>query len=178
MPYNPNDPNFQTSHSRVASFKNFIDNIGKEKEELKKMNRSSFENPGELNQTPGGRKHKYNKVTHKIDDLSKAEVVDDTKSIDGEENEHKYKIVENQSPQISNSIEYIRKNMKDYWDGGKAQFTEEDVSTGLVEFAKIHVKNAVKEIIKSEHDRVSDEAIIDKLTNECLENLYPLENIN
>jgi len=101
MPYNPNDPNFQTRQSRVASFKDFTDNIGKEKDELKKMNRSSFANPGELNQIPGGRKHKYNKVTHKIDDISKAEVIDKIEDIGGEESKHKYKIVES-----SNDVYY------------------------------------------------------------------------
>ena len=102
MPYNPNDPNFQTKQSRVASFKDFTDNIGKEKDELKKMNRS-FHKPGELNQTPGGRSHKYNKVTHKIDDLSKAEVVDDIEAI-----EEKYKIVESKSwlpPKLERDLE-------------------------------------------------------------------------
>jgi len=97
MPYNPNDPNFQTKNSRVLSFNDFEENIGKEKEELKKVNRSFKKPDSEINQTPGNPKFKYNKVTHKIDTLSKAEVEDDLDAIEDmgvKDKGHKYKIVE------------------------------------------------------------------------------------
>lgn len=93
MPYNPNDPNYQTKNSRVLNFNDFEENIGKEKEELKKVNRS-FKKPDSENQTPGNTKFKYNKVTHKIDTLSKAEVEDDIDAIEVKDKGHKYKIVE------------------------------------------------------------------------------------
>lgn len=97
MPYNPNDPNYQTKNSRVLSFNDFEENIGKEKEELKKVDRS-FKKPDSENQTPGNTKFKYNKVTHKIDTLSKSEVVDDLDAIEIKDKGHKYKIVESNSP--------------------------------------------------------------------------------
>ena len=62
MPYNPNDPNFQTKNSRVLNFNDFEENIEKEKEELKKVNRSFQKPDSEINQTPGNPKFKYNKV--------------------------------------------------------------------------------------------------------------------
>lgn len=96
MPYNPNDPNYQTKNSRVLNFNDFEENIGKEKEELKKVNRS-FKKPDSENQTPGNTKFKYNKVTHKIDTLSKAEVEDDIDAIEDmgvKDKGHKYQIVE------------------------------------------------------------------------------------
>lgn len=85
MPYNPNDPNYQTKMSRVMSFNDFEQEKTEELDELKKMKRN-FKKRGELNSVPGERKHKYNRVTHKIDDLSSEEVLDKIDAL--EENHH------------------------------------------------------------------------------------------
>ena len=46
----------------------------------------------------------------------------------------------------------------------------------MVEFARIHVREAVKSIIKSENIQSSEEDI-EKLTEESINNNYPLDNI-
>jgi hypothetical protein len=82
MPYNTNDPNYQTKNTRVLNFNDFEENVRKEKEDLKKIDRSYIDNQEEIHQIPGNRKKKYNRVTHKLDDLSKAEVEDKISAID------------------------------------------------------------------------------------------------
>lgn len=88
MPYHHNDPLYQTSHSRISSFNDFEKNKSHEVEELKKMKRN-FTKRGEIHNAPGERKHHYNPVTHKIDDLSADEVVD---KLDALEEGHQHDI--------------------------------------------------------------------------------------
>lgn len=76
MPYHPNDPLYQTGHSRVKSFQDFEKDKVSELEEMKQMKRN-FKKRGQLHSAPGERKSHYNPVTHKIEDLS-AEEVDDS----------------------------------------------------------------------------------------------------
>lgn len=135
MPYNPNDPNYQTKSSRVLSFNDFEKNIGKEEEELKKVKRSYVNNDTENNQTIGNPKFKYNKVTHKIDSLSKAEVEDDLEALEDMEindKEHKYKIEEN----------HFTYGMKSF-DG------HEEILTRLVDSSDEKLKEVIQEIIDS-----------------------------
>lgn len=47
----------------------------------------------------------------------------------------------------------------------------------MAEYAKYHVRLAVKEQIRLENDRITSESELDKLTEEALRNTYPLENI-
>lgn len=47
----------------------------------------------------------------------------------------------------------------------------------MIQFAKFHVKAAVKEQIRVENDRIESESELDRLTEEALNNLYPLANI-
>jgi hypothetical protein len=51
------------------------------------------------------------------------------------------------------------------------------ISEKILSFTKQHVRNAVREMIKAENDRVSDPKDIEELTDEALEHFYPLENI-
>lgn len=69
------------TNRKVANFSDFTSNIGSEKEELKKMKRGEKPN-SEDQQNIGNRKFKFNKVTHKMDDLSPEEVQDKLDSID------------------------------------------------------------------------------------------------
>jgi len=45
---------------------------------------------------------------------------------------------------ILTAKEYIRTNLTDFWEGGKAQYTEEDVVKAMIEFARLHVEAASK----------------------------------
>jgi hypothetical protein len=69
------------TNRKVANFSDFTSNIGSEKEELKKMKRGEKPN-SEDQQHIGNRKFKFNKVTHKMDDLSPEEVQDKLDAID------------------------------------------------------------------------------------------------
>ena len=91
MPYNPNDPLYQTNMSRVMNFHDFEQQKPEEVEELKKMKRN-FKKRGEMHDAPGERKHHYNKVTHKIEDLSAEEVKDHIEAIEGIEEGHHHSV--------------------------------------------------------------------------------------
>jgi DNA-binding transcriptional MerR regulator len=84
MPYHTNNPNYQTSHSRLYSFKDF--DKKQEETELKDMKRN-FKKRGEMHQAPGERKHKWSTITHKIDDLSVDEIDDE---LDALEEDHQH----------------------------------------------------------------------------------------
>lgn len=94
MPFNTNDQNYHTKNSRVLSFNDFEENINKEKSDLEKVKRSYIDNHEDTHSIPGNRKYKFNRVTRKMDDLSKDEVKDKLDNIEVEEKKHKYKIVE------------------------------------------------------------------------------------
>ena len=67
---------------KVVTFGDFTNNIESEKEELKKVRRSTNPNSDEHQQHIGNGRYKFNKVTRKMDDLSPAEIEDKLNSID------------------------------------------------------------------------------------------------
>ena len=128
MPYNQNDPNYQTKNSKVLSYNNFISNIEKEKSDLKKVDRSFINNDSEIHQVPGNTKYKFNRVTRKMDDLSRAEVKDKIKAaeeISPDKKGHKYKIVE----ENINEDDYSDEEM--YIDN-ESLFSKEDLFDAFV----------------------------------------------
>lgn len=74
---------------------------------------------------------------------------------------------------IPTAKEYIRNNMIDYWDGGKAQYTGDDVKKALIEFTKIHVNAAKNEY----YQVILREGLITEDGIAYLENAYDLSNI-
>ncbi len=83
MPYKDNTPTFNVNR-KVVNFKDFLANKESEKEELKKVRRSTDPN-SEEQQHIGNSRYKYNKVTHKMDDLSPDMIDDKIDSIESEE---------------------------------------------------------------------------------------------
>ena len=77
--------------------------------------------------------------------------------------------------------EQIRKHQTWYThtseETGEMVVTTEDAEAAMVEFAQFHVKAAIRELTRSEYDRVASEKVIDELTEEALTNTYPLTNI-
>ena len=67
---------------KVATFGDFSNNIESEKEELKKVRRSTVPNTPDGQQHIGNSRYKFNKVTRKMDDLSPKEVQDKLDAID------------------------------------------------------------------------------------------------
>ena len=80
-----NQPIFNVKNRNILHFKDFDADVEKEKEELKDVKRSFAKNA--LDTGPIEHKFKYNKVTHKYDDLVKPEVDDKIKSIEELEGE-------------------------------------------------------------------------------------------
>ena len=81
--------------------------------------------------------------------------------------------------EIPTAKEYIRTNLTDFWDGGDAQYTEEDVAKGMIEFAKLHVEQALKEASENgqaKYDNVF-EVYVSEVDKDSILNSYPLSNI-
>ena len=93
-----NQPTFNVNR-KIANFGDFSANIDAEKEELKKVKRSTIPN-SEVQQHLGNKKLKFNKITRKLDDLSPDEVTD---NIDAIEELQERKINENGKPDIPNN---------------------------------------------------------------------------
>ena len=73
------------------------------------------------------------------------------------------------------TAEELIKKMTDYWDGGKAQYTSEDVKENLVKFAKLHVEAALKEVTEKLYFRDSDgNCIRSEESNKLVLAVYPL----
>ena len=75
-----NQPVFNVNR-KVANFGDYCNNIDSEEQELKKVDRSFIKN-GERQQFPNNSKYKFNKVTRKMDDLSKDMIDDDIDAIE------------------------------------------------------------------------------------------------
>jgi hypothetical protein len=67
---------------KVATFGDFSNNIQSEEEELVKMNRQNKPNSDEHQKNMSNSRYKFNKVTHKMDDLSPSEIQDKLNAID------------------------------------------------------------------------------------------------
>lgn len=74
MTYKDNTPTFNAGNRRITNYKDFIQNEPQEEEELKDIKKSFIKN--ELEVGLKQHKYKYNKVTHKMDDLVEDEVDD------------------------------------------------------------------------------------------------------
>jgi hypothetical protein len=74
MTYKDNTPTFNAGNRKIVNYKDFIQHEPQEEQELKDMKRKFKKNELEV----GNQEHmsKYNKVTHKNDDLVKAEIED------------------------------------------------------------------------------------------------------
>jgi len=71
-------------------------------------------------------------------------------------NQSKMNTVKNSMGNLPTAKDYISKNLTDFWEGGKAQYTEEDVEKAMIEFAKLHVEaslNQAKEMEKTEKEK-------------------------
>ena len=81
MTYKDNQPTFNVNR-KVVNFKDFLANPNAEKEELEKMDRQNKPNSDEHQKNFANSRYKYNKVTHKMDDLSPAEIEDKIDAIE------------------------------------------------------------------------------------------------
>ena len=74
MTYKDNTPTFNAGNRNLVNFKDFEQNKESEKEELKDVKRSFRKNEKDLGNKES--KYKYNKVTHRMEDLP-IEMIDD-----------------------------------------------------------------------------------------------------
>lgn len=89
MTYKDNQPTFNVNR-KVVNFKDFTSNVDAEKEELEKMDRQNKPNSDEQQKNFSNSRYKYNKVTHKMDDLSPAEIEDKIDAIESEETNEEF----------------------------------------------------------------------------------------
>ena len=75
MTYKDSTPTFNTGNRKIVNYKDFIQHEPQEEAELKKMKRQ-FKKADQVKAVNQDHQSKYNKVTHKNDDLVKAEVQD------------------------------------------------------------------------------------------------------
>lgn len=71
---------------------------------------------------------------------------------------------------------YKYHNHGNYRDFDKTTLKGKDVKEAMVKFAQMHVKAAIKEQIRAEHDSAS-EVQINLLTEDALNHNYPLSKI-
>lgn len=104
-----NTPNYQTSNSRIQSFKDFEQNIKVTKDDLKKVSNQQIKDHDSSYELPNKFSKNWNRVTKKYDDDSKDILDDKIKSIDIEEPKHKYKFIEDdvKESKLFNDIETI-----------------------------------------------------------------------
>jgi hypothetical protein len=118
---NDSSLNYNTSNSKVQNFKDFEQNIRKEKDELKKLlrgyktNKDGSDNIANIESD----KLSYNKITHKMDSNFGKEIVDD--SIDGledvEDTDHKFKMEKTQDKaKLESYTDFVQKKMMDQTD--------------------------------------------------------------
>jgi hypothetical protein len=77
--YKDNTPTYNVNR-KILNFKDFNSDI--EKEELKKMKRQNRPNSNDYQKNFANSRYKYNKVTHKMDDISPDEIDDSLESIE------------------------------------------------------------------------------------------------
>jgi len=75
MTFKDNTPTFNAGNRNIVNYKDFIQHEPEEEAELKKMKRQ-FKKADQVKAVNQDHQYKYNKVTHKNDDLVKAEVQD------------------------------------------------------------------------------------------------------
>lgn len=91
-----NTPNYQTSNSRIQSFKDFEQNDKLTKDDLKKVSNQQIKDHDSNYGLPNKFSKNWNRVTKKYDDDSKDIVDDKVKSIDIEDPKHKYKFADDE----------------------------------------------------------------------------------
>lgn len=97
---NDSSQNYNTQYSKVQNFKDFEDNIRKEKDKLKKVKRGyKMNKDGSYNLANVDDKLKYNKITHKTDgNFGKNQINDFIDELDNEveDTDHKYRLEKTQ----------------------------------------------------------------------------------
>ncbi len=77
---------------------------------------------------------------------------------------------------FNESLEDKIPTAEEFWMDKTGNTPNQEEFTAMVEFAKMHVRRAVREQIRIENDRATDQQI-ERLTDEALSRTYPLENI-
>ena len=77
---------------------------------------------------------------------------------------------------INESLEDKIPTAEQIWFSNTGNNINQEEYSAIIEFAKLHVRAAVKEQIRIENDRTTEDQI-DKLTDEALQRTYPLQNI-
>jgi hypothetical protein len=144
MTYKDSNPTFNTGNRKIVNYKDFLQGEPQEEQELKDMKRKFKKNELEV----GNQEHmsKYNKVTHKNDDLVKAEVQD---KLDALEEAKKDKYKKGTKPEKTFDPS---KNAKDFLEdlARKMGVSKEEAMERLEKLAEMQKKSEIKEGIFSD----------------------------
>jgi len=110
MNYKDSTPTFNTGNRKIVNYKDFIQHEPQEEAELKKMKRQ-FKKADQVRAVNQDHQYKYNKVTHKNDDLVKAEVEDKLDALEESKKLSKSDIKELEE-EIKDLERKIRENLK------------------------------------------------------------------
>lgn len=153
---NDSSLNYNTSMSKVQNFKDFEENIRKEKDDLKKVKRGFKNNKDNFYNLPNtdSDKLKYNKITHKTDNNFGKELVDDfIDNLDEiEDDGHKYKLEKTQDKAKMESYQDFiqKKNL------GEKDFSDDSHVTSYMFFGNLKtIHRLCQEILELEEFKVN-----------------------
>jgi hypothetical protein len=92
MTYKTNTPNYDTKSNIISNYKDFINNLDSEKEDLKKMKRNFKSNNDTSHKIPKNAKLRFDRVTKKMTDTTLPEIedkIDQTEDLQGDKTSDK-----------------------------------------------------------------------------------------
>jgi len=152
---NDSSQNYKTKYSNVANFKQFMDNIHKEKDKLQTVDRQLKKGDREIS-NPKQDGMNFNSITNKMDkNLTKKDLEDRIKALeDGgvEETDHKYGIVDLVPDKTMENFD------TEFHQGGmRDDMNDSSETTSYMFFKNIQtVHRLVEEMLQYDHQKVNE----------------------
>jgi len=152
---NDSSQNYKTPYSNISNFREFTDNVRKEKDELEKLDRKLRKQDREItNPHPDGMN--FNTITHKMDkNITKKDLEDRIKALedDGvEDTDHKYKLEKEQDKAKMESYhEFVQKKMM-----GDTEYSDDTHVTSYMFFGNLQtIHRLSEEILQMDQSKVN-----------------------
>ncbi len=152
---NDSSQNYKTPYSNISNFREFTDNVRKEKDELKKLDGQIRKQDREIT-NPKEDGMNFNTITHKMDkNITKKDLEDRIKALedDGvEDTDHKYKISE--SKRRVRTFEHM--DMEHHHEEIPSQMDHSDETTSYMFFTNIQtIHRLVSEMLQFDKQSVN-----------------------
>jgi hypothetical protein len=155
---NDSSLNYNTQYSKIQNFKDFEQNVRKEKDGLKKVKRGyKYNKDGDYNlPNLDSDKLKYNKITHKTDNNFGKELVSDfIDNLDDEvkDTDHKYKLEKEQDKAKMESYQEFTQNRMTQPDG---DYSDDNDVTSYMFFGNLQtIHRLSQEILEMDQSKVN-----------------------